>query len=134
MRRIEHPSLGPFNVGAGSVFSEENIRKLIELMSRPPQKGTTVLGGRSTVILENLPAVGEVAIKYFTRGGVFGKLVSQHYFRIGKPRCQGEFELMELVRERGVNAPEPLAYVTQGGMFYKAWLVSRAVSEAQNAR
>jgi len=35
--------------------------------------------------------------------------------------------MLQVVRNLGINAPEPVAYAHRGCIFYQAWLVSRAI-------
>jgi 3-deoxy-D-manno-octulosonic acid kinase len=39
--------------------------------------------------------------------------------------------MLQKVRNLGVNAPEPIAYAYRGGFIYKAWLVTRKISQQQ---
>ena len=35
--------------------------------------------------------------------------------------------MLQVVRNLGINAPEPVAYAHRGCIFYQAWLISRAI-------
>jgi 3-deoxy-D-manno-octulosonic acid kinase len=56
-------------------------------------------------------------------------LTKQRYLKLGETRCQREFELLQTVRDFGINAPEPIAYAYRGWPFYLAWLVTRRIQQ-----
>jgi 3-deoxy-D-manno-octulosonic acid kinase len=58
-------------------------------------------------------------------------MVKRRYLKWGKTRCQIEYELLQKVRNLGVSAPEPIAYASQGSLFYKGWLVTREIKQQQ---
>jgi 3-deoxy-D-manno-octulosonic acid kinase len=95
----------------------------------PTSPVESVLGGRSSVAIADIEGIGSVVVKYYTRGGLIRYLLKRTYLRLGKTRCQIEYELLEKVRGFGVNAPEPIAYAYQGSLFYKGWLVTREIKQ-----
>ncbi|UCF90820.1 MAG: hypothetical protein JSW39_21415, partial [Desulfobacterales bacterium] len=76
--------------------------------------------------------IGAVVIKFYRRGGLIRHLVKRRYLKWGKTRGQIEYELLDQVRELGVNAPEPIAYAFCGSLFYKGWLVVRAINQPRS--
>jgi len=82
-------------------------------------------------MIAQLEGVGSVVVKYYTRGGLLRYVVKRRYLKWGKTRCQIEYELLQKVRNLGVNAPEPIAYASLGGLFYKGWLVTREIRQKQ---
>ena len=88
-----------------------------------------MLGGRTALTLEQIDEFGPVAIKSYYRGGWMRYLIKRRYLKLGKTRAQIEFELLQVVRNLGIKAPEPIAYAHRGSIFYQAWLVSRAIKQ-----
>ena len=75
---------------------------------------------------------GPIVIKNYNRGGVLGKLIKRYYCGVGKKRPQVEFEILSEVREKGVSAPEPLGFVTKGGVIYRGALILKEIEEHEN--
>ena len=120
-----------YHFGSSSDLTDQQLKHLIRLFNTPTNTADSVLGGRSSVMIAQLEGVGSVVVKYYTRGGLIRYLVKRRYLRWGKTRCQVEYELLQRVRGLGVNAPEPIAYASLGGLFYKGWLVTREIKEKQ---
>ena len=118
-------------IGAAYPLSDSQAALLSDLFRRPDRPASSTLGGRRAVCFARLERIGNVAIKYYTRGGIIRNFVKERYIRWGPTRSQKEFELLQLVRSLGINAPEPVAYAHQGHPFYRAWLVTRAVERHQ---
>jgi 3-deoxy-D-manno-octulosonic acid kinase len=123
---------GPFRIASRYSLDERDLAKLhgifrgTELSAPVP-----ALGGRRPVTRTRLAAVGPVVVKHYRRGGVLGHLVRETYLTFGITRCQAEFEMMFKVHRLGCSVPEPVAYARQGGLFSKAWLVTREVEQSQ---
>ena len=105
---------------------------LIEHISKPPTLVNANLSGRASVKYATLDNIGEVAIKYYVRGGVFGKFITRRYFKFGPTRGESEYRFLEEVRSLGVNAPIPLAYADKGRPFYNAWLLTQVIPQTVN--
>jgi 3-deoxy-D-manno-octulosonic acid kinase len=74
-----------------------------------------------------LADVGPVVVKIYTRGGLMGRCNRHRYLRWGPTRSEQEFAWLEQVRKLGIRAPEPVAAVHRGGLFYRCWLVTHRV-------
>jgi 3-deoxy-D-manno-octulosonic acid kinase len=88
--------------------------------------------GRGTTWFVQLDRV-QAALRHYRRGGLFAKIVSDHYFFInwGKTRSIAEFNLLEVLNQSGVNVPRPIAAkVQKKGFFYQADLLSEKIPEA----
>jgi 3-deoxy-D-manno-octulosonic acid kinase len=75
------------------------------------------------------------ALRHYRRGGLFGKLVSDHYLFTGwkKTRSIAEFNLLQTLREFAVNVPKPIAArVVKTTFCYQADLLSEKIPEAQD--
>ncbi|MCG3730680.1 3-deoxy-D-manno-octulosonic acid kinase [Vibrio cincinnatiensis] len=77
----------------------------------------------------------EAALRHYCRGGLFGKLVSDHYWfqSWGKTRSYAEFHLLYHLREQGVNVPRPIAArAVKQGFCYQADLLSEKIANARD--
>jgi 3-deoxy-D-manno-octulosonic acid kinase len=108
-------------------LQKHHLEKLGALFQTPSNPSQSILGGRCAVIRTCLPDIGTVIIKHYTRGGILRHFMRQRYFRLGRLRCQREFSILCRVRSLGINAPEPIAYIFQGRLWYQAWLITREV-------
>lgn len=84
------------------VFDPEYWRDQGKVIGSAQGRGTTWF-----VQTEQLPA----ALRHYRRGGLFGKLVKDHYWftQWHKTRSCEEFHLLRLLAEAGVNVPKPIA-------------------------
>jgi len=108
-------------------LTDSQLRTLTGLFLHPGPSGVSVLGGRTSLTPAQLNGIGSVVIKHYRRGGLMRYFIKQRYLKMGKTRDQIEFEMLQVVRNLGINAPEPVAYAHRGCIFYQAWLVSRAI-------
>ena len=91
----------------------------------------SVLGGRTSIVVDEINGLGSVVIKYYRRGGLIRYFVRQKYLKCGKTRGEREYELLQKVRNLGINAPEPIVFAYRGRLFYQAWLVTREIKQHQ---
>jgi len=124
---ISTRKIDSYRFGSTLELDEHQLRTLIRLFDQPRAENASVLGGRTALTLEQIDEFGAVAIKSYSRGGWMRYLIKQLYLKLGKTRAQIEFELLQVVRNLGINAPEPVTYAHRGCIFYQAWLVSRAI-------
>lgn len=124
---ISTRKIDSYRFGSALELDEHQLRTLIRFFDQPRLENASVLGGRTALTLEQIDEFGPVAIKSYSRGGWMRYLIKQRYLKLGKTRAQIEFELLQVVRNLGINAPEPVSYAHRGCIFYQAWLVSRAI-------
>ena len=124
---ISTRTIDAYRFGSSLELDEHQLRTCIRCFNQPTAGNTSVLGGRTALTFEQIDEFGPVAIKSYSRGGWIRYLIKQRYLKLGKTRAQLEFELLQVVRNLGINAPEPVAYAHRGCIFYQAWLVSRAI-------
>lgn len=115
--------IGGFSVGINPAVSI-NSDEIIKLIGGTTEGASAILSGRGAVTRANLPGIGGVVVKQYLRGGLLSKFGSVH-LRIGDTRPAREMEALLAVRSAGVNAPEPIAWITKGRFFYRGWLVLR---------
>ncbi len=75
------------------------------------------------------------ALRHYRRGGLFGKIISDHYLFTGwqKTRSLQEFYLLDKLNHAGVNVPKPIAARVKKGIFsYQADLLSEKIPDAQD--
>lgn len=123
-------SYNGFDFGADVPLSPSNLSRLAKLLRAPDHAADEALAGRVSVSRIELEGIGAVIVKHYRRGGMLAHLISKTYLKVGKPRSQLEYELMRIVEKLGVRTPEPIAYAYKGGLFYRAWLVTREVEQA----
>lgn len=90
--------------------------------------------GRGTTWFIQLPQL-QAALRHYRRGGLFAKLISDHYlyWGIAKTRSIAEFDLLCKLAESGVNVPRPMAArVVKRNFCYQADLLSEKVVDAQD--
>ena len=116
-----------YRFGSYLELDEHQLRTFISVFNQPRTGNTSVLGGRTALTFNEIDGLGSVAIKSYARGGWMRYLIKQRYLKLGKTRAQIEFELLQVVRNLGINAPEPVVYAHRGRVFYRAWLVSRSI-------
>ena len=117
-----------YRFGSSLELDERQLRTCIRFFNQPTAGNTPVLGGRTSLTPAKLNGIGSVVIKHYRRGGLLRYFIKQRYLKLGKTRAQIEFEMLQVVRNLGINAPEPVAYAHRGCIFYRAWLVSRAIN------
>lgn len=117
----------PYQFGTCLDLEQGARDELIRLFERPPMDGEDILGGRAQVATTLLDGAGSVIIKYYKRGGLMRHLSRDAFFRSGTPRSRLEYEMLEKVRNLGIPCPEPIAWAIRGGMFYRAFLVTRTI-------
>lgn len=90
--------------------------------------------GRGKTWFINMPTV-KAALRHYRRGGLFGKLVKDHYFFTSWEKTRGYQELMLLfhLRDSGVNVPRPIAAQAVRKTFcYQADLLSEKIANARD--
>lgn len=130
--QIVRQELLGYRLGLACALSPTQGAALLKLLAQPCGEQNSALGGRRSASYGVLPGIGNVVVKHYHRGGVFGKLVNSSYVRWGPTRSQAEFELLRRVRSLGVSAPEPVAFAFRGSILYRAWLVTREVEGHQS--
>jgi serine/threonine protein kinase len=121
-----------YQLGLAQTLSPTQGAALVKLLSQPCDGRRSTLSGRRSASYGELPGYGRVVIKHYHRGGLFGRLVRSLYVRWGKTRSQAEFEVLDRARALGVPVPEPVAYIYRGTLLYRAWLVTKEVSEHES--
>ncbi|MET2852567.1 3-deoxy-D-manno-octulosonic acid kinase [Vibrio owensii] len=90
--------------------------------------------GRGTTWFVQLDTM-QAALRHYRRGGLFGKLVEDHYWFTGweQTRSLQEFNLLRVLIESGVNVPRPIAArAVKTGLTYRADLLSERISNAKD--
>lgn len=115
-----------------------------ELLNSPPENSFDIdfwreqgcivgsAQGRGTTWFIQLKEI-QAALRHYRRGGLFGKLIQDHYLFLGweKTRAYEEFQLLQKLDLAGVNVPRPIAArVIKRNFCYQADLLSEKISNA----
>lgn len=101
------------------------------------QQQNKVIGsaqGRGTTWFVALDKM-DAALRHYRRGGLFGKIVKDHYVFTGweKTRSYQEFQLLNTLIEAGVSVPKPIAARSIKRTFcYQADLLSQKIPNARD--
>lgn len=101
------------------------------------QQKNKVIGsaqGRGTTWFVALDKM-DAALRHYRRGGLFGKLIKDHYIFTGweNTRSYQEFQLLNTLIEAGVNVPKPIAARAVKRTFcYQADLLSQKIPNARD--
>ena len=90
--------------------------------------------GRGTTWFVQLTKM-QAALRHYRRGGLFGKIISDHYLFNGwqKTRSVAEFHLLQTLKQHDVNVPKPIAArVIKRNFCYQADLLSEKIPNAQD--
>ncbi|MGR5353077.1 3-deoxy-D-manno-octulosonic acid kinase [Vibrio sp. DNB22_19_2] len=90
--------------------------------------------GRGTTWFVQLESM-QAALRHYRRGGLFGKLVNDHYWFAGweQTRSAQEFRLLQCLIDAGVNVPRPIAArAVKSGLTYQADLLSERIPNARD--
>ncbi|PFG45505.1 3-deoxy-D-manno-octulosonic acid kinase [Vibrio sp. ES.051] len=108
------------------IFDAEYWQSSDKVVGSATGRGTTWF-----IQLENMQA----ALRHYRRGGLFGKLVNDHYWFSGwdNTRCVQEFQLLLTLSESGVHVPHPIAArAVKTGLTYQADLLSERIPNARD--
>ncbi len=131
MTNILTHTLDSYTIGYSSVLTDQQTQQLLSVVNIPAGDAESVLGGRRMVNIFEMADIGSVAVKHYTRGGWVYFFIKDRYLKWGNIRSRIEFAWLQKVRRLGVSAPEPLAFVSEGKLFYKCWLVTREITHHQ---
>lgn len=124
-RRVKYRS---YTIGSSLSLCRDTLDALIGIFEQPPDTKPACLEGRAGPRFISIPEAGAVVVKFYKRGGWLARVNRERYLNIFKPRSEKEFEFLLLAARAGAVVPEPVAFVSRGMPFYKAWLVTKAVT------
>ncbi len=128
---VHYQSYHSYRLGTVFAPNQKTLDRLLSLLESSPARTPMPLEGRRSVLKTDLPETGPVVVKFYARGGVLRHLNREKYLRLGASRARKEFAFLQAAAAAGVSVPEPVAFATRGALFYRAWLISRAVSDPQ---
>lgn len=123
---------GRYLIGSADALTVEQLRHLQSCFENAEKPSEGILSGRSSSLATSLQGFGPVVIKSYFRGGLIRHVIKRTYLGFGNSRSKAEFDMLQHVRRIGVNAPEPVAYAVQGRLFYRAWLVTKQIRDAES--
>jgi len=132
MKHITCRTYKSFTFGSSEKLTEIQLEKLMEcfgVATRPLEGG---LEGRTSVTRIHLEGIGPVVVKHYIRGGFIGRFNKHFYLNLGKSRPGIEYEQLLRAKDAGINVPEPVCFASRGMLFYRAWLVTRAIERPRS--
>lgn len=124
---------GPYVLSSRGLLTDENATTLVRVLGTGAGQGErATLGGRSSSAAVDISGLGRVFIKHYSHGGLLRAFTGGRFVAAGIPRSRVEFEMLERVRELGVHAPQPYAFVKKGSIVYGTWLVMEELIGARN--
>lgn len=116
-----------YRIGACRQLDIGQIERFIQLFEQPTRAPGSVLGGRTSITMDTIDGIGSVAVKSYRRGGLVSYFIKRKYLRLGKTRCQVEFDMLNKASAIGVDVPRPVAYAYTGCLVYRCWLVTNEI-------
>ena len=126
---VQNRTIDSYCFGFSSDLTESQLSPLVDLFQHSVGTADAVLGGRTAVTPARLEGIGAVVIKHYRRGGLLRYVIKRRYLKLGKTRAQREFELLHMVGNLGINAPQPIAFAHRGRLLYQAWLITREIQQ-----
>ncbi len=78
---------------------------------------------------------GAYALRHYRRGGLFGKVVKDHYLfsTLENTRAYQELETLNTLAQHGINVPRPVAAkIERSGLTYKADILIEKIDDAKD--
>jgi 3-deoxy-D-manno-octulosonic acid kinase len=124
---------GPYTISSRGVLNDDQATKIVqELLSNADSPSPGVLGGRGKTRIVDIPGLGRMFLKRYSHGGLLRKVTAGHFLCVGQLRSKVEFEMLEVVRSLGVNAPRPIAFVQKGATVYSTWLLMEELRDTRS--
>jgi len=128
-----HIVRGPYTISSRGVITDEQATRFVQILrSSIDERSQAVLGGRGQSRVVDMPGLGRVFVKRYSHGGLFRALTGGKFLCIGPCRSESEFEMLEHVRQCGVNAPRPIAFIKKGSTIFSTWLVMEELIGARS--
>jgi len=115
--------------GAVIDLSTGSLDNLIRIFKSKSEAHAGILEGREPARHAVIPELGSIVVKSYKRGGVISRINKQYYLKTGAVRSQKEFEFLLAAAKAGASVSKPIAYVSRGGAFYKAWLITEVIED-----
>jgi 3-deoxy-D-manno-octulosonic acid kinase len=124
---------GPYVLSSRGILTDESASAIVRALRGGSGAGElSTLGGRSRSTVMDIDGLGRVFVKHYSHGGLLRALTGGRFLALGVPRSQVEFEMLERVRQLGVHAPQPYAFIKRGSFVYGTWLVMEELSGSRN--
>lgn len=112
-----------------SILDCKNFEKSDRLLGFSKGRGTTWF-------LHTQDKLGvDCVLRHYYRGGLFGKIVKDHYFfqSISQTRAAQEFELLNNMHQWGLPVPRPIAFKISRSLFcYQADILIEKIANTQD--
>ena len=127
MNKLSVTKIDDYWIGTLAPMSESQFRELQPLLKPSDNSQKTILGGRRKAARGDIRGLGHIAVKAYARGGLLGKVIRETYVKISDTRCMAEFKWLTTAKDIDLLAPEPIAGIWKGNLFYKCWLVMKDI-------
>lgn len=121
----------PYLLGTDLDLDKKDVDQLVRLFEKKPDLVTEILNGRNSVVRDRICSIPAV-IKFYRRGGLIRHVMRDAYLKSGQVRSATEYAMLQKARSLGVSCPEPLVWAIRGGLFYKAFLVTREIENQRS--
>lgn len=121
----------PYLLSTDLHLEKKDVDHLVRLFEKKPDLVTEILNGRSSVVRDRICDI-PVVIKFYRRGGLIRHVMRDAYLRSGQIRSAAEYAMLKKASKLGVSCPEPLVWAMRGGLFYKAFLVTREIENQRS--
>ncbi len=128
---VEIHNVNSYRIGSKIQLTKEHKSLLVSCFKKRMAKTSNILGGRAEISTIDLSGIGSVVVKRYTRGGLLRTFNNSTYLKFLRYRCQAEYNLLLFLKQLGISVPDPIAFACQGKIFYKAWLITREIQNAQ---
>jgi 3-deoxy-D-manno-octulosonic acid kinase len=120
---------GEYRYGCSDALAAIPANQIIAMIGQheADERQAHVLSGRGFVVRRELAGIGPVVLKQYHRGGIIGRVNPSYYLRLGQARPAHEFDLLRHLRAMHMTVPEPLMWITKGGLIYQGWLLMREI-------
>ncbi|MDD7473183.1 MAG: lipopolysaccharide kinase InaA family protein [Bdellovibrionota bacterium] len=119
--------VGKIKIYSKQMLEDEELLSLYKLLKTKIHGARSATNQGGSVVKGDIGSM-KVVVKHYRRGGVL-HFINKHYYlsTFTASRAKREFEFLELVKRKGVNAPTPIAYAIKGGFVYRNWLATKEI-------
>ncbi len=110
-------------------LNHTTLDTLINIFQCEPNNKPGRLEGRVVPQFTSIPEAGPVVVKSYKRGGLLSRINKDTYLKIFNIRSRKEFEFLLHAGKAGVTVPTPVAFASRGYPFYKAWLITKEITD-----
>ena len=124
--------VGKIKIYSKQMLEDDELLNLYKLFKIKIHGARSAVDQGSSVVKGDIGSM-KVVVKHYRRGGAL-HFINKHYYlsTFTASRAKREFEVLELVKRKGVNAPTPIAYAIKGGFIYRNWLATKEIENTKD--